>query len=259
MAKQEVENEIDELNSKNKVKNIAYFILLLIIVAITSGCLFAPTFNIVSIVAESGENVSSQEILDKAQISIGENIFRINDTKIKNSIEMLSYVRKAKIYRKLPNTIILKVEERIPYANIKYLESFAITDKYGYVLEITGENTKSDLPIIYGINSEDCKTGEKLSGNANLKYENSVYLLEAAEKIGFKYKFSEINYDDSTNVKLYIKEKDIDVVYGEIIIDNIEEKLGHLASILAKLGDKSGKIDMSNEDYLARTVFIQSK
>lgn len=250
-------------NKEEKVQSnsgrVAWFILIVIIVAITAGCLFAPQFNIISVTAESGKYVSSGDIIERANIKLGENIFRINDGKIKKSIEKIPYVKKAKIYRALPNRIILKVEEREPYAIVKYLESFAITDKYGYVLEIKNENTEKNLPIIYGINPEECESGEKLSGTSMLKYENSAYIIETAEKINFNYQFSEINYDDSSNVKLYIKEKDIDIIYGEISINTIEEKLGHLKSILEQLGDQQGKIDMSNENYLERTVFTKRK
>ena len=77
--------------------------------------------------------------------------------------------------------------------------------------------------------------------------------------MNFEPKISEINYDDSSNVKLYLLERDIDIIYGEVNIDSIEEKLGHLSSILKELGDKKGKIDMSNEDYLAKTVFTEKK
>jgi len=257
--KSDKDSQSEDNSMRINKKRYAWFILFILIIMITAGCLFSPTFNIVSVTAEDGVNVTSGEILEKAKIKIGENIFRINDSKIKKNIETLSYVKNAKIYRALPNRIILKIEERKPYAIVKHLESFAITDKYGYVLEIKQENSMKDLPIIYGINPEECTSGEKLKGVSMLKYENSAYIIETAEKIGFNYHFSEINYDDSTNVKLYIGEKDIDIIYGEISLDNIEEKLGHLASILNQLGDKKGKIDMSNEDYLARTVFTERK
>lgn len=247
----------DEVEHQPKVnkKRLAWFLALLIIIAMTTGCLFAPAFDIVSVKSFDGDYVTSGEIVEKAKIKIGENIFRIPDGKIKKSIESLPYVKNAKIYRALPNKIVLKVEERVPYAIVKYLESFAITDKFGYILEIQKENTMKELPIIYGLNMEECKAGDKLSGTYMLKYENAIYILETAEKIKFPYHFSEINYDDITNVKLSMREKEIDIIYGEIVRENIEEKLGHLASILEKLGDKSGKIDMSNEDYLARSVF----
>lgn len=261
MTRKDYEDEsgCEKIKHKKNSKRLAIFLLLMISVAITSGCLFAPIFNIKSVSADDGFNITSGEILEKANIKLGENIFRINDTKIKKSIESLPYVKKASIYRALPNRIILKVDERVPYATVKYLESYAITDKYGYVLEIQQENLKKDLPVVYGINPEDCTVGKKITGISMLKFENSVYIIETAERIGFKYNFTEINYDDSTNVKLYIKENDVDIVYGEIVIEDIEEKLGHLASILSQLGNKRGKIDMSNEDYLARTVFTERK
>lgn len=237
---------------------IAFFILFLVIVGVATGCLFAPVFNIIEVIASSGDNVSAQEILNNANISVGTNIFRINDSKIEEKIESLSYVREAEVHRKLPNTIVLSIDERKPYAIVKYLESFAITDKYGYILEIKKENS-GDLPIIYGLDSGSYVVGQKLEGNSLTKYENCTYLLEMASKTNFEYIFKEINYNDLTNVKLYIEEIDTDIIYGNIFIDDIEEKLNHLSSILKELNGKSGKIDMSDENYLAKTVFTEKK
>lgn len=252
------------INKKNVKNNtIGFkamcFILVLVIVGVTTGCLFAPVFNISEVIAKDGANVNSGEILALANIPIGVNIFRINDSKIENSIETLAYVKKADVYRDFPDTIRLVFEERKPYAIVKYLESFAVVDKYGYILEIKKENDLNNLPIIYGLDTGDFIVGEKLTDTSMLKYENSTYLLETAEKTNFKHKFTEINYNDSTNVKIYIKENEIDVIYGEIFKDNIEEKLGHLSSIIENLKNKKGKIDMSNEDYLERTVFTEKK
>ena len=247
-------------SKKGSVKvKIALFILLLLIVGVASGCLFAPVFDITDVITKDGVNVTSNEIFNAANIQKGTNIFRINDSKIIKQIKSLPYVRTAKIGRSLPSTVILKYEEREPYAIVKYLESFAIVDKYSYVLEMKKENPSGDLPIIYGLDSGECVVGKKLEGTTNLKYENCIYLLETANNMNFEYKFTEINYEDALNVKLYIKEKDVDVIYGEVNIDNIEEKLSHLSSILKELGDKKGKIDISNEDYLAKSVFTERK
>lgn len=246
-------------NKKSGGKKIAFFILILVIVGVTTGCLFSPVFNITEVRASSGDNVTAQEIINIANISKGTNIFRINDSKIKSQIESLPYVKEANIYRLFPSTIILKVEEREPYAIVKYLESFAVADKFGYILEIKKENDLNDLPIIYGLDSGDCTVGKKLEGNSLTKYENCAYLIETADKVQFAYKFHEINYNDATNVKFYLEDIDMDVIYGNVVIDNIEEKLSHLSSILKELNGKKGKIDMSDENYLAKTVFTEKK
>ena len=240
-----------------KGKKFLIFVFIMILVGLTAGCLFSPVFNIIEVRADDGVNVTSDEILEKANIPIGVNIFRINDRKIISSIESLPYIKSAKIYRAFPDTIILKFEERKPYAIVKYLESYAIVDKYGYILEIKKENTLTSLPIIYGLDTGTFVVGQKLTDTSLTKYENCVYLFETASKINFEYTFNEVNYDDSTNVKLYIAERDMDIIYGNVYLDDIEEKLSHLSSVLKELGDQSGKIDMSNEDYNSKIVFTK--
>lgn len=248
--------KLKEKNKKSGSK-IAIFVLLLIVVGVTTGCLFSPVFNITEVKSYSGENITRAEIINLANIELGANIFQINDSKIIENVETLPYVKSAKIYRKFPSTIIIKYEERTSYATVKYLESYAVCDKFGYVLEIKKENTLKNLPIIYGIDYEDIEVGKKLEGTSMLKYENCAYVFEIVSGSEFGYTFSEINYDDPTNVKMTIRERDIDVVYGNIAIDSIEEKLTHLSSILKELGNKKGKIDMSSENYLEKTVFVE--
>ena len=226
-------------------KKILIFVLVMILIGLAAGCLFSPVFNIVEVRADNGINVTSGEVLEKANIPIGVNIFRISDRRIISSIESF------------PDTIILKFEERKPYAIVKYLESYAIVDKYGYILEIKKENTLTTLPIIYGLDTGTFVAGQKLTDTSLTKYENCVYLFETANKINFEYTFNEVNYDDSTNVKLYIAERDMDIVYGSVYLDDIEEKLSHLSSVLKELGDQKGKIDMSNDDYHSKIVFTK--
>ena len=248
-------NYEDKKKGKSK---IIFFILLLLMAGITTGALFAPTFDITEVKTFDGVNVTSGEILNSANINLGVNIFRINDFSIIKQIESLPYIKSAKLYRSFPSTIIIKYEEREPYAIVKYLESFAVIDKFSYVLEIKKENDLPNLPIIYGLDSEDCIVGKKLEGTTNLKYENCVYLLETALKKNFNYSISEINYDDSSNVKLYIKDKDLDVLYGEINIGDIEDKLTYLSSAIEKLhelGDKKGTINISSDKYKESMVF----
>lgn len=240
-------------------KKFLIFVFVMILIGLVAGCLFSPVFNIVEVRADNGVNVTSGEVLEKANVPIGVNIFRIGDRKILSSIETLPYVKSTKIYRAFPDTIILKYEERKPYAIVKYLESYAIVDKYGYILEIQKENTFLNLPIIYGLDTGEFVLGEKLTDTSLTKYENCVYLFETASRIDFEYTFNEINYDDLANVKLYIASKDIDIVYGNIYLDEIEEKLNRLSSVIEKLGNKKGKIDMSDDDYLSKTVFTEKK
>lgn len=242
-----------------KSSKVGMILFLILAIGVFAGCMFSPVFNITKVTTEDGDNVTSGEVLSAANISLGENIFRINRFKAVARIEKIPYIKEAKIVSRYPDVVRIDYEERKPYANVKYLESFAITDMYGYVLEISAENKQKDLPIIYGLDAKDIKLGEKLVNTSSFKYENCAYLFETLYNNKLDYKISEVNYDDPSNVKLSIKDRDIDVIYGNINLSMLEEKVLNLSSILDKLGNKKGRIDMSDENYLAKTVFVEKK
>lgn len=251
------ENEGYYREKKSHTVGIAIFFLILIILGAIVGCLFTPVFNVENIVFVEGEHITRDEIMSKFDDIQGQNIFRVNISSIKKSILEMPYIRHVDINRILPNTLSVTFEERKPYAIIKYLESFVIMDKYGYVLEIKKENDLQDLAIIYGINSDEFVIGEKLEDVAGLKYENVTYLLETAYNSDFDYTIYEINYDDTEKLVMAVRELDIDVVFGEIDKNGLTEKVRYLNGILKNLDGKKGKLDISSNSYLEKAIFVE--
>ena len=248
----------DYYNERNgHTVGITFFFLILIFLGAVVGCLFTPAFNVENIIFIEGEHITRDEIMSKFDDIQGQNIFRVNISSIKKSILEMPYIRHVDINRILPNTLSVTFEERKPYAIIKYLESFVIMDKYGYVLEIKKENDLQDLAIIYGINSDEFVIGEKLEDVAGLKYENVTYLLETAYSSDFDYTIYEINYDDTEKLVMAVKELDIDVVFGEIDRNGLTEKVRYLNGVLKNLAGKKGKLDISSNSYLEKAIFIE--
>jgi cell division protein FtsQ len=235
-----------------KKSKIAVFFLFLVVVGVGVGCLLTPTFNTVSIIANDGINVTKEEILNKANIQIGINIFKINTWKVEDSILELPYVKEVNISRKLPDTIIINIIEKEQYAQIKYLESYLIMDKHGSILELSKE--KLDLPIIFGIEIKDLTPGVYLSSEEKIKYDNIVLLLETMKKSNYELDVGEINYEDFNNIKLVMG--DIDVNFGKIDKD-INIKVSYLQEVLENVKGKKGKLDLSG-NYLERTIFEES-
>ena len=106
-------------------------------------------------------------------------------------------------------------------------------------------------------NSNPIHYGEQLTATAKTKFDNVAYLLKTANQNGFPYHISEINYESISNVKLWVNEEDIEIVYGEINRNNLEEKLERIKEILKDIKGKKGKIDISSENYIERTVFTE--
>lgn len=247
-------------DTKNKPKNEhrllkTTIVLVLISIGVIAGCMLTPTFNLQEITAKGQEKVSKEEIKNKLEDSFGINIFKLNTSKLEKKVEEIPYIKDATIYINLPNSLNVKIEERKPYAIIKYLESYVVMDKYGYVLEILKENTYENLPIIYGIDAAEYILGQKLKGTEELKYDNIAHLLETIEKTNFSYTVYEINYEDTENLVMAIKESAIDIDYGKIEKTNLNEKIVYLEGILKKLSNEKGRLDISSEKYQEKTIF----
>lgn len=247
----------EKVENKNNNRWITTLFVILIIAGIAIGCLFSPTFELTNIMINDGINVTREEIANTFYVQPQTNVFKIDYKGIKRNVEKLPYIQKANPKLVLPNCIKIEYTERVPIALIKYLESYLVMDKYGYILEITKKNKFEDLPIIYNIEFEEYEIGKKLEDTAKTKYDNVVYMLETAKQSNFKYSIAEINYESINNVKMWLEGEDIEIIYGGIDKSIISDKLSFIEGILKKISGKSGKLDISSEDYLKESVFTE--
>lgn len=248
-------NPIKESKPVNKL--FVIFFTVLVIVGICVGCMFSPTFNLTGILVKDGNNITKEEILNTFYIPMDTNVFKIEYENIEKAVKELPYIQTASASIKFPNEIEIDYVERIPFALVKYLESFLVMDKYGYILEITKENKFENLPIIYNIKFDTYEIGSKLEDTAKIKYDNVVYLIEHANQNNFKYLISEINYESISNVKMWVKGLEVEIIYGEIDRNIIGDKLNYISEILTRINGKQGRVDVSSSDYLENTVFTE--
>ncbi len=112
IAKKKEENSFIVKRRKRKAlkRNIIIFIFLIVILITLS--LKLKIFDVETIIVEGNNIISSEEIISTSTLEKGNNIFYINTKKIIKKIHDNPYIKNVKISRRLPNTIILNVEER---------------------------------------------------------------------------------------------------------------------------------------------------
>lgn len=257
VRKEESKKQVSEKKAGGHGFGLAIFFLILILAGAAIGCLFTPTFDVAFIDVQEGYRVDKNEIISKLDGVIGENILKVNTKTIQNSIKDIPYIRSVEVKRVFPNEISVTFKEREPYALIKYLESYVVMDKYLHVLEIKKENDMEDLAIIYGIDADEYIPGQKLQDVAGLKYENVTYLLETSYKNNFDYTIHEINYTDTESLIMDVKELEVDINFGEVDRTILSDKMNYLNGILKNLVGKKGKLDISSNNYLEKTIFTE--
>ncbi len=255
-SKKRKEKEDRRQKATNGGVKILIFFLLLTVIGLSVGILFSPAFNLTALVIEDGVNVTKADISNAVNVNYGENILKQNYKMLKSEVLSLPYVNDVSIRIRFPDKIKIEYTERNPYSLIKFLDSYYVVDKYGYLLEIIKDVGEIELPIIYGIDVTEYSLGEKLAETNGTKFKNIVTLLETAKQKNFNYTIYEVNYESIGEVKIWVKEEDVEIIYGEIDKNLIGEKLTALEQMLKKVSGRKGRLDISDENYYKNSRFV---
>lgn len=108
-----------------------------------------------SLVKIKGNNfLSYSEIIKKAGIQPGTNIFRIKLTEIKSRLEKDPWIKKITIRRELPDQIVIELQERKPLmiwiARTEFENKLYLVDQDGMILEEMQDRDETvlDLPVL---------------------------------------------------------------------------------------------------------------
>lgn len=80
--------------------------------------------------------------------------------------------------------------------------------------------------------------------------------MQVADNINFEYKISNVSYDDTSDIKFYIDEANIEVLYGPLKKDQVNDKLLYLKEIINKSKSQGlkGYLDISADNYYEKAV-----
>lgn len=228
-------------------------IVLFITIALCT--IYSPLFNIKSIQIEGNNKISENEIISLSQIQMEENIFSIKEENIRKKIKENAYIDKVKMVRKLPSTIILKIEERIPMYLLEYAGSYIYLDKQGYFLEISTQ--KLELPILQGAitATSTFEVGNRLCIEDLEKLSTVLRIMELAEANEIKQLITRIDIENKDNFIITIETKQKIVYLGDST--NLNTKILSMKAILEKTEGIAGEIFMNKDLNNEYPVFRQ--
>lgn len=209
------------------------FILLIAILSLSSLFLLkSPIFNIGDYKVEGNYNLNKEDIINASSISKGENIFKINKSMSEKNISKLAYIKDIEIKRKLPNTILFNVEERVGVLQTRSISTMLLVDIEGYVLEQL-QSVDENLPNITGFDLNNIVVGDNIFLESN-KVEIIDFIVQSNES-ELLNKSSEIDMTSLDNVNIELI-SGISVAFGTL--DNVKYKLSLLNEILKDIDDK---------------------
>lgn len=107
-------------------------------------------FKVKEIMVVGRRHTLRKDLLKAVGTARGAPIMAFDIEGAKNRLEKLPWVRSASVERMLPDTILLKVVERIPLAIWQNKGHFALIDRQGGVILRNAVQQFSDLPVVVG-------------------------------------------------------------------------------------------------------------
>ena len=194
------------------------------------------------VIVEGNKYVEANKIVELSGITANTNILYMNVRNIKDSILTNSYLSNVKLKRKLPNTIVIDIDERTPRYVINNNESIYILDRELFILEIRADNPLG-LPELAGLDTTGLDLGDKATDSVRIKYfvENYTRLMDSLSE---PISINRIDFTDTLNIQLEINKLIIKLGDEE----NLEDKLNKVINILIEEADYvnlEGYIDVS--------------
>ncbi|MFD3157430.1 cell division protein FtsQ/DivIB [Haloimpatiens sp. FM7330] len=251
-----IQNREKLIRSRKRKRTIIriVFISILLISAFLTLLFKLPYFNIKNIVVVNNKNVTKSDIMDLSNFKIGSNIFYINTKESVTNILSNPYILNVDIKRKLPNQILIKVNERkatfYAYVNKEYY----IIDEKSMVLEKKEKINFMQLVKIIGFDSDNLQVGQPLPCNDDRKKQIIRSITDIINSNNNGMKMSVVDIKNVYDIKAY---------YGNICIklgneSNLKDKFNKAINIIQKQGikNKKGYIDVS---FKGNPVFFIEK
>ncbi|MCK4945770.1 MAG: FtsQ-type POTRA domain-containing protein [Alphaproteobacteria bacterium] len=154
-------------------------------------------FKVKDILVTGRVQVPAEELLACLSIRKDMPIFGINITEARESLAVLSWVEDVSISRRLPDTIIVELKERVPVALWQYRKKISMIDQNGVLLTSDNLNAWKHLPMIVGEDAPEHMN--ELFGLLNAEPKIARVLVSAIRKGGRRW---DLHLENGLSVKL---------------------------------------------------------
>lgn len=223
-----------ERKTKRKRFGIIFFLLLFVIGLFLFISLKTDFFKI-SKVAITGNNKTPREKILKAAGNIeNENIFKLNIKTVKEKIESIPNIREVEIKRRLPNSIVIAIQEREIKMKMSYVGSVIYFDEEGYILSIGEQKSKKSYTQLIGLKISKPEIGDNLF-EANNDFKKLNDFINLSESINILKEFDKIDIKKKENLVIQLR-TGTKVSFGDL--DNLKYKLSFLDNIIKDMKKK---------------------
>jgi len=192
-------------------------------------------FELKAVKIQGNRFVSNEEIFERANVDFSKDIFKVNTGEIEEHILTHPMIDKVSVNRFLPSALKIKIKERDMIAVISGSEISAV-DVKGSILTQFPPASVYDLPVITGFHFHADSTNFRTPDEPE-RIQQAVEILNQLKAIDLLlyHEISELNYSQNHGFILYLKEKNIPIIFGR---DDYSQKIMYFSTIYHHLRGK---------------------
>jgi len=238
----------EKVRKKKKRKKKHHLFKLIIFIGFVVGLYYFLTsslFDIQQITVENNSYFTEEQIISIAEAKTGENLFGVSASDMKEKLLAEPYIKNANINRKLPNEIVIVVEERNENAAVPYGNDYIIIDDEGMVLRKSG--VEPALTLLQGLTVKNIEPGTPLEVEENAILTDTLEMLRKVKEKELFFKKIDIS---KITIKAYIYDQLVCEGSPEIIMNNLDSLKDILYDLYTK-GIERGVIKMGSDNYFS--------
>ena len=215
-------------------------------------------FRVDTVVVTGMERYTEREVVDATGIESGDNLYLLNKNAVARNIQaQLPYIEKVQINRKLPDTLLIEVEEcGTPFALIQDGSAWLVSPK-GMIVEQRTAAGAADYAEIEGCELLAPSVGTKiaLATEYTSQQTSLLDLMRALEEQGMLDQVDSISLEDTAILTMgYAQRFTVEMPYGADYSRKLRFLQGALESGAIQSNQK-GTLEMTQED--GKILFIE--
>lgn len=222
---------------KPRLTIIRVIVLILLFASAGIILLSLPVWRIKEVTVIGNRVISEKDIKNKAVVSLDENVFFVNYREVNRRIRTIPQIKNSWARGQLPSSVIIKVEERKPFAVAVLKDRYLVVDDEGVIIDMmkgsSGGNMSlygvTDLPTVIGLPKGSILKDERIEPEAMKTVARSFKVLGRTMD---KSKF-ELDLEDSDDISIIINDA-MKVKLGEM--KDIDKKLDIFSRIIKSGG-----------------------
>ncbi len=203
-----------------------------------------PFFNIAEIQIKGIDNLTEEQVLSMMTTQEGRNIFSFSESKCEKNISQNNYVEAVRVSRKLPNKVIVDINEYTLRGYVPYMGSYLFINEDGLILDIQKKITKQ-LPVVEGLKFDNFNVGEVIKVDNPSAFKTMVELSRLFDKYKLLTDIIRVDVTNVNDVHLYVNK--VDVELGDM--EDANRKILMLIEVLKQLDTNyAGRLNLTGEN-----------